>query len=733
MSGAPSLVDPADPAERRAEKLLRISEALMRRVELATDKADAGYAHFQRAVLLEEEVRERTRDLEGTLELLNQSNAQLEEASRAEARARADLANALEAVEEGFALFGPDKRLVLHNSRFCRQLPDVWETLAPGMSFGDYIERCSRSASLDLRRGGGGAAWVDRRRKHPAAEHAIFNVALTTGEHLQISEHRTPDGGIAILHTDVTDMVRLEHAERDRLLDAQARMIRATLDHMAQGVCIFDENARLVGWNRRADELLNPPNHFVRLGTRFRQLLEHIEQRADFAKGATCAGVRAWISGRGAREPMTFDLRFDDDTILSVFMAEMPDRGFLISFSDVTTERRAVAALAETNQALEERVHLRTRELEQAVAVAERANASKSRFVAAASHDLLQPLSAAKLFLSTLSGMELGAKEATIAHRAQNALGSVESILNALLDISRLDSGRAEVKRSAIDLGLLLSRLEEEHQPLAREKGLSLRVVPTAAVVDSDPSLLRRILQNLLANAIRYTEAGRVLIGVRRAGDAVRVEVVDTGPGIPAESRDEIFREFRRLNADGNPASGMGLGLTIVQRACELLGHPLDLVSEPGRGSRFTVTLGRADSPAGSAGPHAPAPPRVIGRQAVVLIIEDDAEVSAALALQLESWGFEALEVDSGAEAVALLRETGLSPDALIVDYHLQGGETGPDAVAAIEDALGPVPALVITAKGLDEVRAVCFARELEVLAKPIEERLLFQFLSRVC
>ncbi|QIE55830.1 response regulator [Pikeienuella piscinae] len=727
----PTLLNPEDDAERNVAKLLKISEALMRRVEQTTDESGAGYAHFQRAVMLEEEIRQRTRDLEKTLELLNDSNARLAAANEAEQRARANLGNALEAVEEGFALFGPDGRMVMFNSRFCRGLPDVRGRLSVGMRFDEYIDLVSRTAALDPTQEGLALTWADRLRRLHESEHEIFNVPLKRGVWLQVSEHLTSDGGVAILQTDITDMIRQERAERTKLLDDQARMSRATLDHINQGVCIFDGEGRLADWNRRLGALLTPPIKLVRRGAPFDALCDHIVRGAVFTDGMSAEGIRAWVAESAPRAPVKFDMERADGVILSVFATEMPDHGFVISFTDVTSERRAVEALSTANESLEMRVRERTLDLEQAVSVAESANATKSRFVAAASHDLLQPLSAAKLFISSLESMDLDTRTNEIVRRAENALGSVESILGALLDISRLDSGNADLKREPIALRPMLERLHEEFAPAARAKGLALRLAPTCAVVESDQSYLRRILQNLISNAIRYTGTGGVLIGVRRAGnDEARIGIWDTGPGVPEDRRADIFKEFHRLDAHGNATEGMGLGLTIVERACAQLGHRLQLRSTVGRGSCFSVTARRATAAATARAAVAKRGANAIGDDLLVLIVEDDEEVAAALAMQLEAWGISAFEARSGALALRLLEETGVSPDIVLADYALENGETGPEAIAAIRAQHGPIPAGIVTASQAPAVRSECFRLGLRMIPKPISETRLFSFIA---
>ena len=282
-----SLINPEDSLEAQNAKLLKITSVLMQRVEKATDDSGAAYAHFQRALMLEEEVRARTRDLEQTLELLNQSNAQLTEANAAAERARNDLSNALEAVEEGFALFNADDVMVMCNSRFGMHLPDVKARLSAGLSFQDYVRLVSQSDYLALPEGETPESWADERKRKHQERHVNFNVRIAGDSWIQVSEHRTSNGGTAILQTDVTDMIRLERQEREKLLDDQARLIRATLDHIDQGICIFDREHRLVGWNQRLGSLLSPPMHLLRVGRSFDSLFEHI------GRDLTCAGGEA--------------------------------------------------------------------------------------------------------------------------------------------------------------------------------------------------------------------------------------------------------------------------------------------------------------------------------------------------------------------------------------------------------------------------------------------------------
>jgi two-component system, sensor histidine kinase len=723
-----TLINPADSAERRAEKLMTIAEALMRRVEQATDDSGAAYAQFQRAALLEDQVRDRTQDLGRALDLLNESNARLAEAMREAETARQNLSSAIETVQEGFALFDLEDRLVMCNSRFAMHMPDVHSALHPGLAFADYVAMVSRSPHLSLE-GETGAGWADGRMRRHKDRHVIFNVRMTGDHWVQVSEHRTADGGTVILQTDVTDIILAERHERGKLLDDQARVIRATLDHINQGVGIFDAEARLVGWNGRLGSLLSLPMGRLRIGASFEAVFSRLPMQFE---GMTQSALLDWVGEQG-RHPLEFAVRRGEELILDVFAQGMPDGGFVLSFTDVTAERAALSGLSRANETLEARVMERTLELEDALAHAERANASRSRFVAAASHDLLQPLSAAKLFISSIGGdgLEPGAQVAL--EKAQNALMSVEGLLDALLDISKLESGKAAVSVGAVSLGRLMRTLAEEFAPMAAAKGLTLAVVPCSATVESDPAYLRRILQNLIGNAIRYTMHGRVLVGARRRGGVVRIEVRDTGPGIPEDAQNDIFKEFHRLNARASASEGMGLGLAIVERACALLGHPLGLTSEVGRGTCFMVQVPVSDT---AATPFPSEPPQrrrgPVAADKIAFLVENDAELRRALGLLLEKWGMTVLEAASGEEALALIDEIGILPDIFIVDHQLGEGMTGIELLSRLRAAHGRVPARLITADRGGELQELAVLAGIQILYKPIDPRALEAAVSQL-
>ena len=402
-------------------------------------------------------------------------------------------------------------------------------------------------------------------------------------------------------------------------------------------------------------------------------------------------------------------------------------------------------ALFERATLLEAEVRRRTAQLEQALAELQRsnraleeargradaANTSKTRFLAAASHDLLQPLNAARLFLSALAETELPESAGQLLENVDSAFDSIDRLLTALLDISKLDAGVVTPTFENVALAPLLQRLATEFAPLAERKGLSLRLAPTAAVVRTDRDMLARVLMNLLSNAIRYTVRGGVLIGVRRRGGEFRVDVVDSGVGIPDDQQAEVFEEFRRLETDTRQRErGCGLGLAIVERIARMLGHPVSVWSAPGLGSRFSLLL-PAGAPLAKGEPAPVESGRLMGsRGALLVVIENEASIREGMKVLLQGWGYVVLTASSPDIALGLLRHSTRSPAALIADYHLDRG-TGIEAIRQIRGALSlPLPAVVITADRLPAVQQEVEGLGVPMLSKPVRPAQLRSLLA---
>ena len=725
------LLRPGDGPERQLEKLERIVTALMARIEASS--SDNAYNYFHTAAALEAKVRMRTHDLEAAMDQLNQSRARLDHARHEAEAARADLADALEAVREGFALFGQDGRLIMSNSRFARLFPDIRGNVHPGLLLDEYFALVSGSSALLPGEGMSRPEWLAERRQRHRESQMGFILELTGDRWIQVSERPTSNGGTAILQTEVTVTVRRERLERDKLLDAQSRLVRATLDHLDQGIATFDADRLLLAWNVRLLDLLPLPAEIMQAGAHFHQLVELLLKQGVFADDEKLARILRWVREDGLRRPLRDELTTRNARHLLLAMRAMPNGGFVVSVTDVTGERRAQAALAETNETLEARVRRRTLEMEQARDDALRANQAKTRFLAAASHDLLQPLNAAKLFLASVQPDRLPGREAMLMHRIESAFSSVEAILHSLLDISRLD-GATDVRRTELDLGALFDSIATDYRETAARKGIALRVVPTRAAVLSDAGYLQRVIQNLVVNAITYTTTGKVLLGARHLpGNRLRIEVWDTGPGIPASEREAIFEEFHRVDTGSAQAPGMGLGLSIVRRAATLLDHDLSLDSCEGRGTVFRVTM---DRPRGRAArrpaPHAEEMAPLPFSDMIVVVIENEPAVRDAMVVLLDRWGLSPLPAPDHDTAARLIDEIGVVPDAIIADFQLDDGRTGTEAIALMRARLGHIHAMLVTADRGDHLAAIARAQDIALLHKPLQPAALRAWLSRI-
>ena len=395
-------------------------------------------------------------------------------------------------------------------------------------------------------------------------------------------------------------------------------------------------------------------------------------------------------------------------------------------------------SLFETAISLDNRVRRRTNELQaalrsvertnealkQAKARADQANAFKSTFLAFVSHDLLQPLNAAKLSLSALQELETHPMSAPFVRQVDLALVSLEDLIRTLLDISKLDAGVMKPDLCAFEIERVIGPLRLEFEPLAAARGLKLKVRGSRAVVRSDPLMLRRILQNLLSNALRYTRSGGVLLGCRQRGDRLRIEVSDTGPGIPEDRREAIFKEFQRDATTSAEYGGFGLGLSIVRRLARALENPIDLASRPGFGSTFAISAPldptQAAAPAQNTNGTAPAVYGVDGAE--ILLVENEPSVAQAMKALLERWGCDVVVAASSVEARERLKSRGHRPDLIIADLHLDNGELGFDAITRIQSEIdAPVPAFIVTADHSDGVSAAAATRGLEILRKPVK------------
>jgi len=582
-------------------------------------------------------------------------------------------------------------------------------------------------------------------------EMAPFTIeqACDNGRVLEIQMRPMPEGGMVTTYADITERKAAEWALRD-----SEQRIRLITDNIPALIAYVDAGQRYRFTNKPYEVWFNRPRSEIN-GRQMKAVLgpELYEPRRRYVEEAL-AGHRVtfeYALPRGAK------LDYALATYVPHFSGEGEVVGFFALIQNITERKQAAEQLREAKESLEIRVAERTYELtglnhqlklevderrlaeaalRLAKAEAEQANMSKTKFLAAASHDLLQPLNAARVFTETLRESRMAERNRGLVDNVNTALTSVEELLTALLDISKLDAGAHTPEIADLPIKGLLKALAAEYQPQAKGRRLSLKTVPSTAVVRTDPVMVGRILRNFISNAMRYTPQGRILIGCRRRAEGLEVQVWDTGIGIAEDKLAEVFDEFRRLAVDSHGQDqGMGLGLAIVDRIARRLGHPITVRSRPGRGSMFGILL-----PLGNAlkitpqDPGLALPPsvdRVTGT--TVLIIENDAPALAGMQALLTTWQCKTLAAASAEAAIALLRQTGVRPEVMLADYHLDDDKTGLEALQALQAELGAaVPGVILTADRSDEILNAVRGRGFHLLNKPLKPARLRSLLAHL-
>jgi Na+/proline symporter/signal transduction histidine kinase len=513
-------------------------------------------------------------------------------------------------------------------------------------------------------------------------------------------------------------------------------ILQTALDHVRQGIAVFDKDLQLICWNRQFGEILDLPPSLIRVGVGLADIVRFNSKRGETAADGTEEFVRAqlerYISGC---EP--FLARSALGVVIEVRANRMPDGGIVTTFTDITPSVEAAEALERSNETLERRVQERTEELTRLNAAlahakgeAEAANISKTKFLAAASHDILQPLNAARLYVTSLTERG-GQDDRRLVDNIDASLEAVEEILGALLDMSRLDTGALRPEFASFRVAELMRQIELEFAPLATSKGIDLIIVPCSRVVRSDRRLLRRLIQNLVSNAIKYTPEGRVLVGCRCQGADLRIDVYDTGVGIPQSKWRDIFVEFHRLDQGAKIARGLGLGLSIVERVARVLDSPVGLASESGRGSHFTVTVPLSNE----------APIELLTRESArvdpsqlagitAVCVDNEPSVLDGMETLLHGWGCDVIKAPDLAFALAAISSRATLPNGLLVDYHLDEGN-GIEAIAALRRRYGDLPAILITADRSPAVREQAREENVQVLHKPIKPAALRALLAQ--
>lgn len=534
------------------------------------------------------------------------------------------------------------------------------------------------------------------------------------------------------------DVVRIAD-EASEVLQFNRALLQGAIENITQGISVVDQSLKLVAWNRRYLELFNYPEGLISVGRPIADIIRYNAERGLCGAGEAEVHVARRLHWMRQGRAHTSERLFPNGRVIELIGNPMPGGGFVMSFTDITPFREAEQALTEANEGLEQRVAERTHELSQlnaalteAKGTAESANQSKTRFLAAVSHDLMQPLNAARLFSAALSHQDdgLSTEAQQLVQHLDSSLRSAEDLISDLLDISRLENGKINPDRKPFVLNELFDTLGAEFKALAQEQGLKFRLRGSRLRVDSDIKLLRRILQNFLTNAFRYAK-GPVLLGVRRRGDQLCLEVWDRGPGIPQDKQQVIFEEFKRLDSHQTRAEkGLGLGLAIADGLCRVLNHGLQVRSWPGQGSVFSVSVPLARTPAAAPGKTAELN-GTLPSGAQVLCIDNEDSILIGMNSLLSRWGCQVWTARNREECAALLSD-GIRPQLALVDYHLDDGETGTELMAWLRTQLGePVPGVVISADGRPEMVAEVHAAGLDYLAKPVKPAALRALLSR--
>ncbi|RDE25378.1 PAS domain S-box protein [Motiliproteus coralliicola] len=566
--------------------------------------------------------------------------------------------------------------------------------------------------------------------------------ALSDGRILEICSHPLPSGEFVNTYTDITERSRAVLA-----LERSEQRIRLITDAVPALIAYVDKQLRFEFTNRAYEAWYGWEREDI-LG----QQLDRVVPPQQLAK------LQPYIEQALAGEQVSFEIADpssdgEDRYVIKNYRpqrdAEGRVQGFYVLVHDITEQRRSAEALAQSHQLLEQRVEERTVELTEvnhqlvqeiderrliekrlleAKKEAEQANHSKTKFLAAASHDLLQPMNAARLFSASLLEHRLEDKTRALVQSLNYSLEDVETLLAALVDISKLDAGVVTPDVTAFSANDLLANLANEYQTLAAQSTLQFDWVGSSAVIDTDSQLLARILRNFLSNALRYTEQGRILLGCRRRHDGLSIEVWDTGIGIAADKLEEIFVEFNRVRHNNSAQDkGLGLGLAIVDKMSRILGHQVSVRSTPGRGSCFSVLVPYGEP----AAPELRSPPLQSAhwqqladqqlRHRRVLVLDNDHAICEAMQLLLEGWGCETVSALGYDEVLAQREElTGL--DLVIADYHLDDNRTGLEAVARIRSELGVLaPVLMITANYSNDLKQQVRALGYRLMNKPVK------------
>ncbi|PSW03511.1 PAS domain-containing hybrid sensor histidine kinase/response regulator [Photobacterium lipolyticum] len=517
--------------------------------------------------------------------------------------------------------------------------------------------------------------------------------------------------------------------EASELFDFSRGLLQGAIEHISQGIAVVDKQLRLVAWNQRYLELFTFPSGLIQAGRPIADVIRHNAREGLCGPGDPEKHVAKRVEHLQRGTAHTSSRPRPDGRVIEVQGNPMPGGGFVMSFTDITEFIKAEKALKDANENLEARVQQRTRELEQlnqrlvsATQQAEQQAQSKSRFLAAVSHDLMQPLNAARLFSSSLSEVAKGEETVKLSRHIESALGAAEELIGDLLDVSRLEAGKLQVNVHPFPIRDVLSILSAEFSALAKQQHIHFEVVNSDAVVISDPKLLRRALQNFLTNAFRYNPKGKVVLGVRRIKDKLQIEVWDNGPGIPKEKQAHIFEEFTRIERSGID-HGLGLGLAIARGISRVLDHPLSLRSWPGQGTVFALSVRRGVVAHQDDGAQFQS---VVEKAAPlagvkVLCVDNEPDILLGMENLLTRWGCDVRLAENVVGAIQQL-EDGWCPEFVLSDYHLAKGQTGLQVLQQCSLRLGSTfKGAVISADRTRETLQTIRGHGFSFISKPVK------------
>ncbi|MCB1614815.1 MAG: PAS-domain containing protein [Pseudomonadales bacterium] len=523
----------------------------------------------------------------------------------------------------------------------------------------------------------------------------------------------------------IEDLISILDGARE-FFEFMQDLVQSSIEHISQGISVVDQNMRMVAWNRRYLEFFEYPEGYVRVGRPVADLIRFNLEKTGCTPDELEQEVEKRIRFLKEGQPHNFERYRPEGRVLEVSGNPMPGGGFVTSYTDITAHKELENQLRRVNENLEMRVQERTRELEEAIF-------SKTRFLAATSHDLMQPLNAAGLFTSALQ-QKIGDPELqSLTHNIASSLQAADDLINSLLEVSRIDSGAIKPKLQSFPIEELLGALSADFTALAKNRGLGFRKIDSSQVVYSDKTLLRRILQNFLSNAIRYTRQGRIVFGCRVRKGVCRIEVWDTGPGIPEDKWGEIFQEFRRLKSHQLESErGLGLGLAISDRLARLLGHSLSIQSWENKGTVFSVEVPLAQSPLEMAESHMPLIKKDFLANKRVLCIDNDKAVLEGMYALLEGWGCD-VRVAVDLEQALIVLGDGWKPETIMADYQLDDGATGITVLNELLKLTGEaIPAIIITANNTEDVRELAATQGFHFMAKPVRPASLRALLNGV-